>query len=142
MKFNDCPLRNELKEGLLQYERDTNISPFSLIESLIEEFLYKNEYLVVGVGDKEVPFPAELNQTRIKYARPRKNGHVQIRKQINGRVENFGNCCYSDAEILIKFLESKNWDIKYSTKKTKLRGKKQIDFLFNEIEKEKKVRYH
>ena len=47
MKFNNYPLRNELKEGLLQYERDTNIPPHSLVESLIEKFLIKEEKIIL-----------------------------------------------------------------------------------------------
>lgn len=139
MRFNNCPLKNELKEGLLQYERDTKISPFSLVESLIEEFLYKKGYLVVGAADENVPFPYELNKPSIPYATLDNNGKYTIRKTVDGKIYYFGFCDYEDAKVIVEFLERKKWDIKYTTKKTKLKGKKHIKFLLNEIEKEKRV---
>lgn len=139
MRFNNCPLKNELKEGLLQYERDTKISPFSLVESLIEEFLYKKGYLVVGAADENVPFPYELNKPSIPYASLNNSGTYRIRKSIGGKKYYFGGCDYEDAKVIVEFLERKKWDIKYTTKKTKLKGKKHIKFLLNEIEKEKRV---
>ena len=138
MKFNGCPLRNELKEGLLRYERDNNVSPHSIVEDLIEEFLYKNKYLVIGAGDEEVPFPSELNKPHIKHAEIRANGRVQIRKTLNGTKYHYGTCNYEDAVMFIDFLKSKGWDVKYSTSQTKLKRQKQLDFLLNEIKKEQK----
>lgn len=139
MKFNDCPLRNELKEGVFQYGRDNSISPLSLIEKLLEEFLYKKGYLVVGVVDEDVPFPAELNQPRITHAVPTRSGRFEIRHMHDGKNWHYGVCDYEDAKILVEFLKHKNWDTKYSTSQTKLKGKKQIDFLFGEMEKESEL---
>lgn len=140
MKFNEQSLKDELANGLLEYERDTNLSPFSVVESLIEKFLFKKGYLSYGAGDNKVSFPCKLNQPRFKYTRFRKNGKLQVRKQIGGKVYNFGICEYGEAEMIIEFLKSKNWDIKYSTFQTKLRSKKQIEFLLNEIEKENELK--
>lgn len=140
MKFNNCLLRNELKEGLLQYERDTNISPHFLVESLIENFLIKEEYLIVGAGEGDVPFPTELNQPKIRYANRTPNGKFEIRKTKGGKNLHFGRFNYNDSKIVVEFLESKNWDSKYSTSQTQLKGKKQSDFLFKEIEKENELK--
>ena len=136
MKFNDCPLKNELKEGLLQYERDTNISPLSLIENLLEEFLYKKGYLVVGGGEENVPFPSELNKPPIEFTNLKKSGNLEIRKTVDGNRYSFAYCTYDEAKILVEFLKSKNWDVKYSTKHSLFKGKEHIAFLFNEMEKE------
>ena len=136
MKFNNCPLKNELKEGLLQYERDTNIPPHSLIESLIEKFLYKKGYLVVGAGSENVPFPCELNKPPLHHATLNRNGKYIIRHTINGTRYHYGYCTYEEAIVIIDFLEEKNWDVRYSTKYSDYKGRKHIDFLFNEIEKE------
>ena len=139
MKFNDCPLRHELKEGLLQYERDTNISSHSLVESLIEDFLYKNDYLTVGFDNEDVPPLSELIMPRPKYTQIRPNGKLKVHKHVNGKMYVYCTCDYGDAKPIISFLESKNWDLKYSTGQTKLKGKKQVEFLFNEIEKENEL---
>lgn len=140
MKFNDCPLRNELKQGLLQYERDTNISPLSIIESLIEDFLYKNEYLTVGGGDEEVPFPTELIKPRLPHTTfktANKKWYIQKRhgKQMSYYAY-FEEERYEEAKMIIEFLKGKNWDLKYTMKQTNLSGNEQFDFLLNEIEKE------
>lgn len=137
MKFNDCPLKSELTEGLIQYERDNNISPLSLIESLLEKFLYDEGYLVTGAGDNVVPFPSNLNHAHLKYTTIRENGNLQIRKDIGGKIYTYG--AYKEYDIIkriIEFLKSKDWNVKYSTMNTKLRGEKQIEFLLCEMEKE------
>lgn len=136
MKFNNYSLRNELKEGLLQYERDTGVSPHSLVESLIEKFLYKHGYLTVGFDDKELPPLSELIKPRIKHTTVRENGKLRIEKMVNGIHGFYGTCSYDDAESIVDFLIRKDWDLKYTTSNTKLKGQKQIDFLLNEIEKE------
>ena len=137
MKFNNCLLRNELKEGLLQYERDTNVSPHFLVESLIEKFLYKHGYLTVGFDDEELPSLTELINPHIKHTTVRENGKLRIEKMIDGVHGFYGTASYDEAKIIVDFLISKNWDLKYTTRNTKLKGQKQIDFLLNEIKKEK-----
>lgn len=139
MKFNNYPLRNELKEGLLQYERDTNIPLHSLVESLIEKFLIKEEYLIIGAGDEVIPFPTELNEPHLKYTNIRSNGKLRVRKYVNGKLYTYCTCDYKNAKPIITFLESKDWDLKYSASRTKLKGEKQVDFLFNEMEKESEL---
>ena len=136
MKFNNYPLRNELKEGLLQYERDTNVSPNLLIESLIEKFLYTHGYLSVGFDDKDLPSLTELITPRIKHTTVRENGKLRIEKQIDGVHGFYGTANHNEAKIIVDFLISKNWDLKYATCNTKLKGQNQIDFLFNEMRKE------
>ena len=44
----------------------------------------------------------------------------------------------SEKEVA-SFLKRNGWDLKYSTSQTKLRGQKQIDYLFEEMEKEKEL---
>lgn len=139
MKFNNYPLRDELKEGLIQYERDTNVSPHLLVESLIEKFLYKQGYLTVGFDDGELPSLIELINPRIKHTTIRENGKLRIEKIMNGVHGFYGTASYDDAKIIVDFLISKNWDLKYSTRQTKLKGEKQIEFLLSEIEKESEL---
>ena len=140
MKFNNYPLRNELKEGLLHFERDTNVSPHFLVESLIEKFLYKRGYLSIGFDDKELPSLDELIKPRIKHTTMRENGKLRIEKMVDGVHGFYGTCSYDEAKIIVDFLISKNWDLKYSTSQTKLKGKKQINFLLTEIEKERELK--
>ena len=136
MSFKDCPLRNELKEGLMQYERETNLSPLSLIESLSERYLYDEGYLVTGAEDEVVPFPTELNKPPLKYvSMDNRSGRYIIRKTINGKRYSYGTFDYDECVRVIEFLESKHWNPKYSISNTKLNGKKQVEFLFNMIEK-------
>ena len=109
MKFNNCPLRNELKEGLVQYERDTTISPFSLIESLVEEFLYKKGYLVIGAVDEVVPFPTELNHPRIPYTSEKSPNVFYFQRWIGNNSITYGSFCedrYEDAKKVYEFLEN------------------------------------
>ena len=140
MKFNDCPLRDELRQGMAQYERDTNVSPLSLIESLIEDFLYKQGYLVV-VGDEEVPFPTELIKPRLPHTTFKSSSKKWCIQKRYGKTivayAYFEEDRYEEAKKVIQFLKSKNWDLKYSIKQTKLSGKEQFDFLLSEVEKEK-----
>ena len=120
----------------MQYERETNLSPLSLIESLIERYLYDEGYLVTGAEDEVVPFPTELNKPPLKYACINKrDGRYRILKKINGKQYAYGTFDYDECVRVIEFLESKHWDPKYSTSNTKLYGKKQVEFLFNMIEK-------
>jgi len=139
MKLKNCPLRNELKKGLLNYERDNNVSPLSLIESLVEEHLYKKGYLSIVQSDEIVPFPTQLNNPPIKNVFLRENGKYQVMKFINGRKQNFMSGTYEEAKEVASFLKRNGWDLKYSTSQTKLRGQKQIDYLFEEMEKEKEL---
>ena len=137
MKSKNCVLKTELMEGLLQYERDTNLSPKSIIESLVEDFLYNKGYLTIGVEDNSIPFPDELNKPlHLKYTSNFRNGKLQVRKNIEGKGICFASCDYDTAKIIIEFLERKGWDLKYSIPQTKLKGEKQVEFLLNEIKKE------
>lgn len=133
MTLEEVPLRDELKEGLIKYAEDNNLSPLSLLESLIEDFLIKKEYLVIFDSDAPVEFPA---LSPIKNIFLRKNGKFQVMKSINKNRMNFMSGNYEEAKTVVEFLESKEWDSKYSTSETGLRGKKQIEFLFDEIKKE------
>ena len=118
----------------MQYERETNLSPLSLIESLIERYLYDEGYLVTGAEDEVVPFPTELNKPPLKYVRNR-SGRYALRKTVKGKLYSYGTFDYDECVRVIEFLESKHWDPKYSISNTKLYGKKQVEFLFNMIEK-------
>ena len=135
MNFKDCPLRHELKEGLEVYERETNLSPLSLIESLVERYLYDEGYLVTGAEYEEVAFPTELNNVST-YLHITENGRYRIRRKIGKRMEGFGTYDYEVAEEVCKFLEEKNWDIKYTNSQTKLTGKDHEMFVLNEMQKD------
>ena len=127
-------------EGLLQYERDTNLSPQSVIESLVEDFLIKKGYLVISNSNEFISFPSELNKPPLKHTYDRGNGVLRIYYSRNGRKDNYGSTSdYNKAKIIVEFLKSKEWDLKYSVSQTKLKGKKQIEFLLSEIEKESEL---
>jgi len=134
MILEEVPLKDELKEGLIKYARDNNISLLSLLESLIEDFLIKKEYLVICDFDNPVEFPAI---SPIKHMWQRENGKWGVSKNIGGSGVYFGTFEYKDAKEVVLFLESKSWDLKYSTKQTGLRGQKQVDYLFKEMAKDK-----
>lgn len=134
MNFKDCPLRDELKEGLMAYERETNLSPLSLIESLVERYLYDEGYLVTGAEYEEVDFPTKLNKVTNVY--PTQWGKFRIMKDINGRSYSYGTFDYETAEEIRNFLETKGWDIRYSNSHTKLKGIEQELFLLGEIKKD------
>ena len=124
MNSQGYKLRTELEEGLQKYGESNNLSPLSIIEKLVEDFLCDEKVLCVSV----VESPSKIE--KIKNANYRKEcGAYRIRKSIDGKSPIF-------AKEIINFLESKEWDIKYSTKKTGLKGVAQINFLFNEMEKE------
>jgi len=137
MKLEELPLKDELKEGLIKYARDNNLSLLSLLESLVEDFLIKKEYLVICDIDVPIEFPTIHPPKNIFL---RENGKFQVMKFINGKKRNFMSGSYADAKIVVEFLKSKEWDIKYSTSETKLRGQKQVEFLLNEIEKEEQLK--
>lgn len=134
MKSKNYDLKTELMDGLCKYGRDTNISPKFIIESLVEDFLVKKGYLVISNSEEFVSFPSELNKPPIRNTSKHGNG-LQITKVVNGHRYRYGTCGYDEAKILVKFLESENWNRKYSTAQTKLKGKEHIDFLFTELEK-------
>ena len=69
----------------------------------------------------------------------KKNGKKhQIQVRIQGILYNFGTYdSLEQAKEVRNFLLSKNFDKKYSTKHSGLKGKKYYDWLFSEIEKEK-----
>ena len=126
-------LRNELDNGLKEYGKDNNLSPLSIIEELVEDFLCSNDYLCVEIRN---PLP---NIEKIKHAPYyKKMKSYDIQKSCNGKNTHFG-CSKSPivTKEIVNFLISKNWDEKYSTRATGLRGMKQINFLLSEIEKQR-----
>lgn len=135
MNFKDCPLRNELKEGLRAYERETNLSPLSLIESLVERYLYDEGYLVTGAEYEEVAFPTKLNSIS-PHLHLSESGKFRVRKHINGVMYSYGTFDYDVAEEVHCFLEKKGWDTRYSNAHTKLKGIEQELFLLGEIKKD------
>ena len=132
MNSQGYKLRTELEEGLQKYGESNNLSPISIIEKLVEDFLCDEEVLCVSV----VESPSKIE--KIKNANYRKEcGAYRIRKSVDGKRIVYGQTKSPIfAKEIINFLESKEWDIKYSTKKTGLKGVAQINFLFNEMEKE------
>ena len=141
MKSKNYDLKTELMDGLCKYGRDTNLSPKSIIESLVEDFLVKKGYLVISDPEEFVSFPSELNKPPIKNTMVLPNGKLRIRKRVD--TFQYSYCTannYDEAKTIVDFLENENWNPKYSTKQTKLKGNKQLEFLLNEIEKENELK--
>ena len=132
MKSQSYKLNPELNNGLIKYGEDNNLSPISIIEELVEDFLCRNEYL--GVEMESTPPKIE----KIKYADyDKRSESYGIRKSINGKRKRFGaSKSPRIVKDIIKFLESKDWDLKYAVSNTGLMGEKQINFLLGEMEKE------
>ena len=132
-------LTSELDEGLKKYGRDNNISPTFILNELVESFLIDKGYLSIKPSIKNDNTPK-----KIKYAPFDKyRNRYFIVKWIKGKRYNYASVTQGAglAEELVQFLESKNWDIKYSTKSTGLKGTEQINFLLSEMEKEKENGY-
>lgn len=133
MKSQNYKLKPELNEGLIKYGEDNNLSPLSIIEELVEDFLCSKDYL--GIEIESIPPKIE----KIKNANYRNEcGAYRIRKSIGGRRFIYGQTKSSIiAKDIVVFLESVNWDIKYSMSVTGLKGEAQINFLLSEIEKQR-----
>ena len=131
MKSQSYTLRTELDEGLRRYGEDNNLSPISIIEELVEDFLCSKDYL---------HFQLDQNNSKIekiKHARfDKRSGAYEIRGGYP--TKNYGSS-KSPAVVkdIITFLKSKDWDVKYCSKNTGLRGVEQINFLLSEIENDK-----
>ena len=131
MNSQGYKLRTELNDGLVKYGEDNNLSPISIIEELVEDFLCQKDYLCSTFE------PCSSEVEKIRHTNYDKRSKIYtIQKCITGLKYCYGS---SKSPVIIKeiicFLESVEWDIKYSTKNTKLRGTKQINFLLNEMEK-------
>lgn len=136
MKSQSYKLNPNLNNGLIKYGKDNNIPPLSIIEELVEDFLCRNDYLC---ADFEVG-PVKIE--KIKNANYRKDAEAyRIRKNVQGKREEFGlTKSPIIAKDIVSFLESVDWDVKYARSTTGLKGSEQINFLLNEMEKEKKLR--
>ena len=132
MKSQSYKLNFELNEGLVKYGEDNNLSPLSIIEELVEDFLCRKDYLCTTFE------PVSVTPEKIKYADyDKRSKSYGIRKSINGKRKRFGaSKSPSVVKDIILFLESVDWDIKYSVSNTHLRGADQINFLLSEMEKE------
>lgn len=133
MNSQGYKLRTELNEGLIKYGEDNNLSPLSIIEELVEDFLCRKDYLCSTFE------PVSQEIEKIRYADyDKRSESYGIRKSIKGQRFRFGA---SKSPVIVKeiicFLESVDWDTKYSVKNTKLKGTKQINFLLDEIEKQR-----
>ena len=131
MKSQSYTLRTELDEGLRRYGEDNNLSPISIIEELVEDFLCSKDYLHFQIGQDNSKIE------KIKHAKfDKRRGTYQIRW--GSPIKTYGSS-KSPAVVkdIITFLESKEWDVKYSTKNTGLRGVEQINFLLSEMENDK-----
>lgn len=135
MKSQSYKLKPELNDGLIKYGEDNNLSPSFIINDLVETFLIDKGYLGIKIPVENIKVAPE----KIKYAYFEEKGkRYRIKKGFGSKV-----LCYASVtqgarltKELIQFLESKNWDIKYSTKSTGLTGVDQINFLLSEMEKE------
>ena len=129
MKSQGYLLRNDLDEGLRRYGEDNNLSPISIIEELVEDFLCSKDYLHFQIGQNNSKIE------KIKNAKfDKRSGAYQIR---GGSPRKTYGSSKSTAVVkdIITFLERKDWDVKYCSKNTGLRGVEQINFLLSEMEK-------
>ena len=127
-------LTSELDKGLKKYGEDNNLSPSFILNDLVESFLIDKGYLSIKFPIEHI----EVTPEKIKNASfETKWNRYQIQKCINGKTWSFASVTQGAriAKEIVQFLESKGWDIKYSTKSTGLRGVDQINFLLSEIEK-------
>lgn len=127
-------LTSELDEGLKKYGGDNNISPTFILNDLVESFLIDKGYLSIKPSIKNDNTPKKIKNAPFDKYRNR----YFIVKSIKGKRYVYASVTQGAglAEELVQFLESKNWDIKYSTKSTGLKGAEQINFLLSEMEKE------
>ena len=131
MKSQSYTLRIELDEGLRRYGEDNNLSPISIIEELVEDFLCSKDYLHFQISQNNSKIE------KIKNAKfDKRSGAYQIRG--GSPRETYGSS-KSPAVVkdIITFLKSKDWDVKYCSKNTGLRGVEQINFLLSEMENDK-----
>ena len=133
MKSQSYTLRNELDEGLRRYGEDNNLSPISIIEELVEDFLCSKDYLHFQISQNNSRIE-KIKNTRFD----KRSGAYEIRRRRDGKMITYGSS-KSPAVVkdIITFLESKEWDVKYYTKNTGLRGVEQINFLLSEMENDK-----
>lgn len=135
MKFQGYKLASELDEGLKKYGEENNLSPSFIINDLVESFLVDKGYL----GVKSCVEDVEVAPEKIKYANFHKNNKCyQIRKSFKGKAYYYASVNQGTGLVkeIVQFLESKNWDTKYTSKSTGLKGVEQVNFLLKEMEKE------
>ncbi len=131
-------LISELDKGLKKYGEDNDLSPSFILNDLVESFLIDKGYLSIKFPIEHV----EVTPEKIKNAPfDTIDNRYQIKKSINGKGWYFASVTQGAriAKEIVQFLESKGWDIKYSTKSTGLKGVDQINFLLSEIEKENDI---
>ena len=118
-KFPD----NELKEMSLNNWEDTNQSYYKYLESKFENHsISPKDFLKEWFSEKRVFYHESKNSYQVKK-----------------HNTNFGSYpSFEEAKHVVYFMVDKDWDEKYSTKYTKLKGKKYREWLFSEIEKEGK----
>ena len=135
MNSHRYELTSELDKGLKKYGEDNNLSPTFIINDLVESFLIDKGYLSIKSSTEGI----EITPERIKHASfEKKWNRYQIQKSINGKVYSFASVTQGAyiAKEIVQFLNSKNWDIKYTIKSTGLKGSDQVNFLLSEMEKE------
>jgi len=122
MILADYPLKDEVVEAMVAYERDTKSSLNTLVEDFLEDFLIKKEYLRYEIPIDEIKTPAEIRSER-------KNQFTKSKWEDNCQVKfkdlNFGSFKQEIANDVIdklsqhtddelNKLSKSNW--KYSTK--------------------------
>lgn len=135
MKSQSYKLKPELNDGLIKYGEDNNLSPSFILNDLVETFLIDKGYLVIKIPVENIKVAPE----KIKNAPFDKNSkRYRIQKYIDGKNYNYASVTQGARLVneIVQFLESKDWDIKYTLKMTGLKGVDQINFLLNEMEKE------
>lgn len=134
MNSKSYRLKSELDEGLTKYAEDNNLHPLSIIEDLVECFLTDKEYLSVNpLIEKKDTHIEKIKYTYYDETKKR----YQIGKFVDGKKHLYGSITQgaSITREVVNFLESVNWDTKYSTSNTGLKGAEQINFLLSEMEK-------
>ncbi|MBQ2635397.1 MAG: hypothetical protein IJJ11_07895 [Methanosphaera sp.] len=134
MNSQGYKLTSELDKGLKKYGEVNNLSPSFIINDLVEAFLIDKGYLSVHFPVNDI----EIVPEKIKYAHfQKKHGRYIIQKSIQGKRYYYASVTQGAGltKEIIQFLESKEWDVKYATSSTGLKGVDQINFLLNEMEK-------
>ena len=138
----------DMVDLLYQFERATGLSLNILVEKYLEKVLYEKGYLTVEIEDDshgedngadEEKDERFVEDDDLKYIYKNQNSSdYRIQRKTKGVMYSYGTYTLEEAKEVKRFLIIKNWNKKYSTKLSKLKGVKHKEWIFSEIEKELK----
>lgn len=132
----------EIKNKLLKYSdeklKELSVNCWDGSIKGYKSFLYSK--LDINESKKKLDITESENKDMYIFKNKDK---YQVQKTISRSGSNvklgFGTyTTWEEAYEVKEFIRSKNWDSKYSTNETGLKGKKYIQWLYNEMEKEQK----